>query len=144
MLQCLLPVLATLSGAPAPAPTSAPDAAQLRLAEALADADSVDWVRVDRAHRTVTFGIERAGESYEILASEAPDGEVTQVRTADTGRGSRALGGLSWLADAMHRQSAIRRLEIGDDGAVTVVTGDGTRYVVTNNPADLGRAWNGA
>lgn len=107
-----------------------PSNPQLRLAEALADADSIDCVRTDRAGGSVTFGIEHAGEAYEIVASIGPDGDVTAVHTSDAGRGTRALGPLSWLADAMSREAAVMRLELDEHGGATVVTDDGARFVV--------------
>ena len=142
-------------GAPALVPAPGDSPAQLRLAEALADADSIDWVRADRTRGTVTFGIEHAGESYEIVVSASPAGDITSVRTADVGRGTRALGPLSWLTGAMSRSAAVARIEVGAAGEVTLVTDDGTRFFVvparTGRPGggDAGRmtsggAWNGA
>jgi hypothetical protein len=108
---------------------SKPAAAQVTLAEALADADSIDWVRTG-AH-WVKFGIDRAGEAYEIDATTAKRGLVTRVAIRDLGRGrGRAdeLGNLSWLADAMLPASAVTRLVVDASGTVTLVTREGDRY----------------
>src|SRR5438045_2433428 len=82
---------------------SEPAAAQVALAQALADADSIDWVSAD-VH-SVKFGIDHAGEAYEIVATTARRGVVTRVVISDAGRGRFELGPLSWLADAMTQAS---------------------------------------
>lgn len=121
MMPALLPIFALA--------TTQPPAAQARLAEAIADADSVDAVRVDRSHHTVTFAIDRAGEAYEIVARVAQDGEVASLTIRDRGLRHIGLGPMSWLADVMGRTHAVVRLEVGAAGQVTLVTDDGARYL---------------
>ncbi len=106
-----------------------PQAAQTTLAGALADADSVDWVRADG--HAITFGIDRAGEAYALSATTNDDDVVTSLKITDLGPAPiRMLGPMSWLADAMADTStAVTELVVGADGAVTVVTGDGDRYL---------------
>ena len=116
MLALLLPVLALATPA------------QQQLAGALADADSVDAVTADRAHHTVTFAIDRAGEAYEIVARIADDGDVEQVTVRDRGLGHPGLGPLSWLVDAMAESTAVVRLDVNAEGAVTLVTDAGEAY----------------
>ena len=120
MMFALLPVLALV--------TSQPHAAQARLAEALGDADSVDAVRADPAHHTVTFSIDRAGEAYEIVARIRPEGQIVQLAIRDRGRGQVGLGPLSWLVDVAAQTAAFVRLEVQPDGQVTLVTSDGDLY----------------
>ena len=120
MSVLLLPIVATLM-------TS--DAAQARLAGALADADSVDSVVADRSHHVITFRIDRAGEAYEIVARTGRHAVVSEITIRDAGRGSHELGKLSWLADAMRDATAVVRLEVDEAGVVTLVTTDGTRYL---------------
>ena len=121
MMPALLPLVAVV--------TAQPPAAQARLAEALADADSVDAVRVDRRRHTVTFAIDRAGEAYELVAHVDPDNRIGRLMIRDRGLGHVGLGALSWLVDAMEHTHAIVRLEVGANGAVTLVTDDGSRYL---------------
>lgn len=104
-------------------------AAQARLANALADADSVETVRVDRSHHTVTFAIDRAGEAYDVVARVATDGEVCSLTIHDRGKGHLGLAPMSWLVDVMAQTHAVVRLEIGPAGRVTLVTEGGQRYL---------------
>jgi hypothetical protein len=113
-------VLTTLALGRVPAPA--------RLAEALGDADSVEWARADREHGIVTFGVELAGEAYEIVATIHSDGEVVGLEIRDRGLGMHRVGGLSWIADLMHDTHAVTRLLVGDDGGITLVTDDGEQY----------------
>lgn len=108
---------------------SSPRAAQARLAEALADADSIEGVTVDRAHHVVRFTIARAGAAYEVIATTTKRGVVTSTVTKPIGNGHFELGNLSWLVDAMQNTTAVIKLTVDDDGAVTLVTDDGTKYM---------------
>ena len=122
---------------------STPQDAQATLAGALAEADSVDWVRAD--HHAITFGIDRAGEAYTLTATTDDDNAVATLQIVDLGRGGRELGPMSWLADAMTGTSAVTQLVVADDGAVTVVTNDGDRYLAiptgTGNNAAVEARW---
>ena len=122
------------------APAEPVDVAQTRLAEALADADAIDSIASDRAHLTVTFAIERAGEAYKIVATTARDGAVATVAIRDVGLAHLGLGNLSWLADAMKDASAVTRLDIDDDGAVTLETSDGLRFMAIPGRGSGGNA----
>jgi hypothetical protein len=106
-----------------------PHVAQAELAGALADADSVDWVRADRARGTITFAIDRAGEAYRVVAT-TNRGEVASVAIRDAGRGRVETGPLSWLVDELADVASVTRLEVDDGGRVTLVTDDGRRYAV--------------
>jgi hypothetical protein len=109
--------------------SASPRAAQARLAGALADADSIDAVAVDRKHHTVTFSIERAGQAYDVIATTRRRGEVIAVAIRAVGEGTFEIGGLTWLSDTMRSTSAVARLTVDDDGAVTLVTNKGLRYM---------------
>ena len=121
-----------------------PAEAQMTLAGALADADSVDSVRsVDHA---ITFEVERAGEAYDLIAKTDGDNVVTSLEIVDVGPGNRELGAMSWLADAMEDVDAVAQLVVADDdGAVTVITSDGDRYLAipagTGNDAAVEARW---
>ena len=85
---------------------------------------------------TITFGIDRAGEAYAVTATTDDDHVVSKLAITDLGRGTRELGKMSWLADAMADTAAVTELVVAEDGAVTVVTGDGDRYLAI--PAGAG------
>src|SRR5258708_36267025 len=114
MTFALVPLLAAgMQVAAPPAPGA--------LAGALADADSVDWVRADRAHHTITFGIDRAGEAYRLVVT-TDGGAVTALAIRDVGRGSFAIGQLTWLSDEMRDVEAIARVDVDAHGHVTLLT----------------------
>ena len=106
-----------------------PRAAQARLAEALADADSIESVTADRAHHQITFAIERGGEQYAVIVTTARRGVVVGVQTRDVGPTTADPGSLSWIVDAMQNTPAVTRLLVDEDGAVTLVTSDAQRYM---------------
>jgi hypothetical protein len=106
-----------------------PRAAQARLAEALADADSIESVTSDRGHHHVTFAIARAGEKYAVIVATGKRGVVVGVETHDVGPAGADAGSLSWLVDAMQNTPAITRLVVDEEGAVTLVTSDAQRFM---------------
>jgi hypothetical protein len=125
--------------------------AEVRLADVLSDADSVEGTSFDRATGMLRFSIARAGEAYSVNAAVAADGAVTGVEVRDVGRGAPSIGPLSWLADVMHEVTAVVRVEVDDEGLVTLTTDDGLRYLCnaghdsrTNNAvsARWGAEWN--
>lgn len=139
----LLPLLAfamSPDGSASGVVVTTPHAAQARLAEALGDADSIDWVTVDRAHHRVTFAIDRAGEAYEIIATTRPSGTVVSLAIRDLGLGHVGMGSLSWLADAMQDTAAVSRLLVDEDGAVTLVTSEGARLMAIPGRGSGGNA----
>jgi hypothetical protein len=128
MLITLLPAisvaLACAHGVPGDR-TSA-HAAQARLAEAIADADVVDWVRGDG--QTITFAIQRAGEAYQLCAT-VRGRQIVQLQVMDVGRANPGEGGqLSWLVDEMRDTSAVSQLGLDDDGVVSMATREGRSY----------------
>jgi hypothetical protein len=131
MMVSLLPLI-SVAMATGPAPGDVAmfrRSAEVRLADALSDADSVDAVTADGAHRVVTFAIDRAGEAYRVIATVDDTGMVTEVAVRDAGRGSFAIGRLSWMADLMRVTVAVTRIEIDDEGEITLTTDDGQRYL---------------
>jgi hypothetical protein len=100
-------------------------AAQRALADALATADSVDYVRAEPT--AVAFGIDRAGEGYTLVATIDARGRVVALEIDDVGIGHTGAGALSWLVDVAHDTRAIVQLVV-DAGIVVVVTADGERY----------------
>ena len=127
MLIAILPLLALSTTPDDGVVITSPRAAQARLADALADADSIESVHA-RAH-TITFRIARTGNAFDLIAKTNRDGEVIAVTTRDRGHAEHEIGNLSWLVDAMKETTAVTQLGVDEDGAVTLVTIDGTRYM---------------
>ena len=124
----MLPLLTWFTPLPAEEVVTSPRVAQVRLAETLAEADAIESV-VARG-RTVTFVIVRDGETFDVVAKTKKSGEVTSLAIAHA-RTELAvqLHGLTWLASELAEVSAITRLVVDGDGAVTINTDDGRRYM---------------
>jgi hypothetical protein len=121
-----LPIVFAL-GSQLPEVVTSPRVAQVRLAEALGEAESIEAVAGKR--HAVTFLIVRDGAAFDVTAT-TKRGEVVSLviapsRTAVTAQ----LHGLSWLGAELASATAVTRLIIDDDGAVTIVTDDGVRYM---------------
>lgn len=135
MLLHLIP-LAVVSVASNHAAASASDAgdrsAQVKLADMLGAADSIDSVH---AHgHTIVFAIEHADASgyeapFAILATTDRAGKVIDVVEQTRVASDTDLGGLSWLAEAMQGTVAVTTLAVDEDGAITLTTVDGQRYM---------------
>ncbi|MDB4955165.1 MAG: hypothetical protein JWO36_2734 [Myxococcales bacterium] len=108
---------------------ASPRGEQQRLAQTLADADSIDAVSADRKRHLVTFSIDRAGEAYTVIAKTRRTGEVLSVEVRDEGTGTFEIGGLTWLSDTLRGADAVTRLVVDEDGAVTLTTSEGERYM---------------
>jgi hypothetical protein len=104
----------------------APRVAQVRLAETLASADAIHAVRA-RAGK-VTFVITR-GDAIVHLVATTKKGDVVALSIVPAKPIGTELGGLSWLADELESTTAITRLVADADGAVTITTSDGRRYM---------------
>lgn len=122
-----LPALLMLLQAPSDEVVTGRDA-QVRLADVLADAESVDAV-IGKRHQ-VTFEIVRDGNEVEAIA-RTQNGEVVELVLHDLGPAEDVAedAGLSWLGDVMKETTAVTRLAVDRDGAVTLVTADGQRYM---------------
>jgi hypothetical protein len=109
---------------------NSPGLAQARLAEALADADAVDDVRVHGD--TVSFVIDHAGERFSVDATIETDGAVAAVSIHDAGRREAvvARGRYDWLAREATEIQSVHALVIDTEGTVTLATGDGRHYLV--------------
>ena len=109
-------------------------AAQVRLADVLGEADAVTTVIA--GHDGVSFLYVRSGEAYEAVA-RTRHGELVTVDIRDAGPSlgwdgtddGVERGGLAWLGDVMKETVAVARLEVDRDGAVTLVTSDGQKYM---------------
>jgi hypothetical protein len=106
---------------------------QVRLADMLADADSIDSVRasgsVHASEHKFTFAIERGDTPFDIVATTDRHGVVIDVEAHERMAADFDLGGLSWLAETMKSTTAVTRLAVDDDGAVLLTTSDGQRFM---------------
>ncbi len=101
----LASLVAASRGPTIPMRVETPLHAQHMLADALATAESVDWV-IAGNHRVSVIGLE----------------------IIDAGPGPLEPGDLSWLTDVIKDRASITRLLVTTDGNVTLVTDDGEQY----------------
>jgi hypothetical protein len=142
MLITFLPLLTmsndvfTVAAAEQPS-SSQQRVAQVQLADALANADSIDSVH--GAGNTVTFAITRGDHLIDVVATTRA-GEVSLVVEHARSGGDIELGGLTWLVDTMKETIAIKRLDVDEDGAVMLTTDAGTRYMAIPGRGSGGNA----
>ena len=103
------------------------EAAQARLAEALADAESIDWVATQGD--VISFAIDRAREAYRVDVT-TEDHRVVAVAIHFVGPQPNIHGSLTWLSREMSEIHAVPRLDVDEDGNVTLGTDDGRAYLV--------------
>jgi hypothetical protein len=104
----------------------APRVAQVRLAESLAEAESIESVRVHE--RSVTFVTIRDGESFDVIATTAKSGRVVALQLTRGAPITAQLHGLTWLASELAETTAVTALVVDEDGAVIIGTSDLRRY----------------
>ncbi|MBS1123866.1 MAG: hypothetical protein H6Q90_6094 [Deltaproteobacteria bacterium] len=107
--------------------TTSPQVAQVQLAETLGAADAIHSVSANRHH--VTFAITRAGRSQQVIATTGKRGQVVALTVDDAPSAAVELGGLSWLSDELVEATAITQLSVDEDGAITIATSEGRRYM---------------
>jgi hypothetical protein len=123
----LLPLLPLLSSLTFPEVVNETRVAQVRLAETLAEADAIESVT---AHgREITFVIVRDGDTFEVTARTTKRGDITALAIAPVRAVPVALHGLTWLGAELAEVTAVTRLVVDADGAVTLATNDGRRYM---------------
>lgn len=112
--------------------------AQVRLAEVLGAADAIH--AVSAKGKTVTFVITRDDQVLRVVA-DTRKGEVIALTIRPVAaRGLELGGGLSWLADELESSPAVTRLVADEDGAVTITTSDGRRYMAIPGRGSGGNA----
>lgn len=133
-----LPALLMLLQAPSDEVVTGRDA-QVRLADVLADAESVD--AVIGKHGRVTFELVRDGDEVEAIA-RTQKGAVTELVLHDLGPAEDIAedAGLSWLSDVMKDTTAVTKLLVDRDGAVTLVTADNQRFMAIPGRGSGGNA----
>ena len=123
----MLGVSTSASAAKAPVEViSNPRIAQVRFAEALGTAESIDSVRAISGGKAV-FEVRVRGEALRLTAATRGDTIASLVIAhAPIGTGV-SLGNLSWLVDELRGATAVTTLAV-DGKDVTIGTSDGRRY----------------
>ena len=116
--------------APATEEVATPRAAQVRLAEVLGGADSIDSVVATANGRNVTFAVSHGDEAFDVVAHTDKRGTVIALEIVPADRLVGEVGPLSWLASEVVEATAVTRLAVDEDAAVTITTNDGRRYMV--------------
>jgi len=116
--------------APATEEVATPRAAQVRLAEVLGGADSIDAVIATANGHEVTFAVSHGDEAFDVVAHTDKRGTVIALEIVPAVRPVGEVGPLSWLASEVVEATAVTRLAVDEDAAVTITTNDGRRYMV--------------
>ncbi len=149
MLIAILPLVAASNNAftVAAADMATPSrmrTAQVQLADTLASADAIDRIAATRAtdgSATITFVITRGDHRVDVVATSDRAGDVIKLAEHDRGfETGEQLGSLSWLGDTMRETVAVTRLEVDEDGAVTLTTDEGMRYMAIPGRGSGGNA----
>jgi hypothetical protein len=125
-LLSLLGVLAGTTEEDVREEVTSPRVAQVRLAETLAEADAI---QVLAKTGSITFAITRAGKPIEVVVTTRK-GDVSALVIAPAAASKQLAGDISWLGDELASVTAIVRITTDADGAITLVTSDGRRYMV--------------
>jgi hypothetical protein len=124
----ILPVVAFLTADPGLEVVSSPRVAQVRLAETLAEAESIEAVS---AHgRDITFVIVRDGETVDVVARTKKSGEIVSLTIHPSAQQLPVeLNALTWLGAELAEVTAVVKLVVDEDGGVVIGTDDGRRYM---------------
>jgi len=137
MLTAILPVISLAVSLARPVASASdeivpsPRAAQVRLAEVLAEADAIHRIAgidAKRGAHTIAFALDRGDSSVRVIATTRARGEVISLTITPTGPARGDLGGLSWLSPELAEAIAITRVTVARDGAVTLTTSDDRAY----------------
>ena len=112
---------------------TSPRVAQVRLAEMLAEADAI---QVHAKPGSITFAIMRGGAPIEVVVTTR-EGEISALAIAPGAPSKELAGDISWLGDELASVTAIVRITADDDGAITLVTSDGRRYLMTTTRSGI-------
>jgi len=137
MLLAVLPLVSVALAAGSPSTpverpgaaevVASPRVAQVRLAETLAAAESIETVSA--RGRKVTFAIVRDGAAFDVTATTRRSGEVIALTIAPAQSIAAQLHGLTWLGELLAEVTAVTRLVVDEDGAVVIQTSDGQRFM---------------
>lgn len=114
---------------------ASPRAAQARLAEAIGDADAVHSISVRRVKasakvKAIEVSLDRDGAAYRVIATVNARGEVTSLSIDERGVSDGELGSLSWLSPEIANATAITRISVDEDDAVTLTTDAGEAFMI--------------
>ncbi|MBA3394278.1 MAG: hypothetical protein H0T89_16655 [Deltaproteobacteria bacterium] len=117
--------------AAAPEIVTSPRVAQVRLAETLASAESIESItaRVTPRGRQVTFAIVHDGDTLDVIATTGKRGDIVALTIKPATPIAAQLHGLTWLGAELAQSTAVTRLAVHEDGAVTITTSEGQRYM---------------
>lgn len=109
--------------------------AQARLAELVGEADAVHSLSVRRTSSkpsALDISLDHGGAAYRVTAYIDARGEVTRLVFAERRSfGELAdLGSLSWLSPVIANATAITRITVDEDDAITLTTDAGERYMI--------------
>ncbi len=133
MLTILLPVISLSVSLARPVAVAdevvtSPRAAQVRLAEVLAEADAIHGVGAGSRH-TVEFTLDHGSVSQRAIATTRANGAVVSLTIVDCGAALEDIGSLSWLSNELAQTTAVTSLAVDADGAVTITTSDDRTYM---------------
>jgi len=133
LLTIILHLVGFVAGAPLPAPAEevvTPRAAQVRLAELLGSAASIDSITPDGS--TITFAITVGDRALDVAARTDKRGGVIALEITEANRplAPGETGPLTYLAPELLEATAVVQLTVDEDQAVTIGTNDGRRYMV--------------
>jgi hypothetical protein len=116
--------------------TSSPRGAQVRLAEVIGEADAIHSISVRRAKASsskvnaIELSLDREDTAYRITAQITARGEVIALSLDERGPAFGELGSLSWLSSPIANATAITRIAVDDDDAVTLTTDAGDAFMI--------------
>lgn len=113
---------------PASEHVTVPRVAQVRLAELLAAADSVDAMHA--VPQGVAIELTRGGDALRVRARVDARGAVTALTVTPLAGPPPMRGALGWLSTELADTAAVTRLVVDDDGSILVVTSTARRYLV--------------
>ena len=128
LIAIILHLVSLVSASPTVEVVASPRAAQVRLAEVLGGADSIEAITT--ASNTITFAIARGDDASDIVVHTDKRGTIVSLEIVPATRPTGEPGPLSWLAPELLEATAITQLVVDDDDAVTIATSDGRRYMV--------------
>ena len=138
----VLPLVSVLvSATSADAVIDTPRAAKQKLADTLASATSIDSIsaHVSARARVVTFAITRDDTAFRVDVTTRKNGEVISLVVTPSDEPGSAQGGLTWLADELGT-TAVEKLVVDEDGAVTIATAAGRKYMAIPGRGSGGNA----
>jgi len=123
--------------------TGSPRGAQARLAEMIGDADAVHSISVRRAKakvKAIDIALDRDGTAYRVTATVNAHGDVTSLTIDERGTSYAELGSLSWLSPEIASSTAITRITVDEDDAVTLTTDTGDAFMIIPGRGSGGNA----